>query len=150
MLELFGRRPTVAGAALLLGGLLLAAPSVSWAGERCTTKPMVCARLKAERAQRVSAPSSTFEAGAVKPAPVPLQAMALSAEARCKVKPSVCARLRNESAARGQSQAPAQLASYSGTTERCTSKPMVCARLKNAPGRTPITMANEPGPSSVD
>lgn len=138
----FRRGPGVFGPALLLGGLVFALPEVSWAKERCTTKPSVCARLKAQRAQQggelATAPRQT-------PQPV-----ALSADARCQLKPGVCSRLRNEAIARG-GDAPVQVAAYSsGTTERCTTKPMVCARLKSRPGQPPLTLANEPGPSAVD
>lgn len=146
MLQLFTRRPGVLGAALLLGGLVMAAPEVSWAGERCKTKPAVCARLKAQRAQQ-GAPAETF---AARPA-VPARALAQYSDASCTLKPGVCARLRNEAAARGYQPAPVQVASYyTGTSSRCTSKPAVCARLENGPSRRPVTLANEPGPSAVD
>lgn len=145
MLQLFRRGPGVFGSALLLGGLVLAIPEVSWAKERCTTKPAVCARLQAQRAQQ-GAPSTVLAAAA---APRPAQPAALSADARCQLKPGVCARLRNVAAARGV-EAPVQVAAYAGATERCTTKPMVCARLKSRPGQPPLTLASEPGPSAVD
>lgn len=149
MTQLFRHRPGVVGAALLLGGLLLAAPEVSWAGERCTTKPMVCARLKAERAQQGRAPSGALATRAALPGAPQTQPAALTAEARCRLKPGVCSRLRNEVVARG-GDAPVQVAAYSTGTERCTTKPMVCARLKARPGQPALTLASEPGPSAID
>lgn len=127
-------------AALVLGGLVWAAPAVSSAKERCTTKPMVCARLKAvraaeaerERAEVYAAPSRTaqWQAGRAE---------------RCISKPTVCARLRNSPGV----AAPVYLAANPGA-ERCTTKPAVCARLKLQRDAAPVTLAKEGAPSSVD
>lgn len=147
MLQLFGRRPGVVGCALALGALVAFAPEVGWAKERCTTKPVVCARLKAQRAQQGTSPSGALVVRAATPQTRELAPVALSQEARCTTKPSVCARLRNEGVARNEA-VPVRLATTGG--ERCTTKPVVCARLKNRPGQPAMTLANEQAPSAVD
>ncbi len=117
--------------AFLLGAVVWLAPGESQARERCTTKPIVCARLESLKAQRASTP----------PPPVQTARHAqLAREARCTTKPNVCARMR----AMGTKPAlpPVTLASSSDPGQRCTSKPMVCARLKSRSQGTPVTLAN--------
>lgn len=147
MLKAFGRRPGVVGCALFLGAVVVAAPEVSWAKDRCTTKPAVCARLKAERAQRGASESKALVVRPVTPETRQLAPVALAADARCTTKPTVCARLRNEGALR-TSVVPVTLASTPG--ERCTTKPVVCARLKNRPGQPAVTLAKDEAPTAVD
>jgi hypothetical protein len=135
-----GRTLRSVWSAVVLGGLVWTAPAVSSAKERCATKPMVCARLKAmraaeaERAQReaYTQPSRTawLQAGRAE---------------RCTTKPTVCARLRNAPAV----AAPVYLAGNSGA-ERGTTKPAVCARLKLQRSAAPVTLAKEGMPSSID
>lgn len=123
----------------LLGALMWAAPVESEAAQSCKTKPAVCARLKAQKAQRAArqeAPPARQEASRVAAATTP----------RCSTKPVVCARL----AAMGArpAAAPVTLASSS---DRCTTKPAVCARLRMRPSSSPVTFANTPAaPAAVD
>jgi hypothetical protein len=120
--------------AFMLGALFWLAPGESQARERCTTKPIVCARLETLRAQRASTP----------PRPAPdrtvQHAQVARNDARCTTKPNVCARMR----AMGTKPAlpPVTLANSSDPGQRCTSKPMVCARLKFRSQATPMTLAN--------
>lgn len=122
-------------AALVLGGIVLAAPAESAAKERCTTKPVVCARMKALRA--ADAPRSV-ETAAV--------AQRQDARAgRCTTKAVVCARLRNAPAA-----PPPMYVAANAAAERCTTKPSVCARLKVRRDAAPVTLANDGAPPTID
>ena len=119
----------------LLGALMWVVPGESEAGERCKSKPAVCARLKAQRAARATPPLPE-EATRVAAAPP-----------RCATKPVVCARL----AAIGARPAapPVTLATNGG--DRCTTKPAVCARLRMRPSSSPVTFAKTPAaPALVD
>lgn len=126
--------------ALVVGGLVWAAPAVSSAKERCTTKPVVCARLKAVRAAEAER-----ERGEAYVAPSRTAQLQTSRAERCTTKATVCARLRNSPGV----AAPVYLAVNPGA-ERCTTKPAVCARLKLQRDAAPVILANEGAPSSVD
>lgn len=134
--------PRGAALGLLLGGVVFMAPDVGEAKERCATKPVVCARLKAQRAQQPAAREGSLVVRAAAP-----NAALASADTRCSSKPMVCARLRNQDPRPAPALAPVQLASQG---ERCTTKPVVCARLKNKAG-APVILANDEAPAtSVD
>jgi hypothetical protein len=125
----------VAGPALL-AILIWFAPSESEARAACSSKPAVCARLKAQQAQRATTP-------ALSPAPARL---ATSQTARCTTKPIVCARIE----AIGARPAAPPVTMAAMPIERCTTKPAVCARLKMQPSSTPVTLANaETAPRAV-
>jgi hypothetical protein len=124
-------------AALGLGVWL--APSESQAAPRCTSKPMVCARLaneqKARGVTRAPAPLITTRA----PAAGEPSALAQNARARCTSKPIVCAR---EDARRSRPASPSvTLAQSTAEGARCTTKPAVCARLRVRPTAAPMTLA---------
>lgn len=135
-----GRMLRSVWSALVLGGLVWAAPAVSSAKERCTTKPMVCARLKAVRAAEAERAQ-----GEAYTQPSRTAQLQTGKAERCITKPTVCARLRNAPPV----AAPVYFAANPGT-ERCISKPAVCARLKLQRDAAPVTLAKEGMPSSVD
>lgn len=100
----------------LMGAGIAVAPDAH-AGDRCTTKPAVCARLKAQAQQAgeasPAAPKARVESGD-----------------RCTSKPAVCVRLKAEKAqlTAAAQAAPAEVSKSRAAPLRCTSKPAVCMR----------------------
>ncbi len=84
------------------------------AEKRCTSKPAVCMRLKAQAAHK-----------AAQPKPAPSQQ---KAEKRCTSKPAVCMRLKAQEAARVE--AGVEPPRFTPRPQRCTTKPAICMRLK--------------------
>jgi hypothetical protein len=129
-------RPRILGCALTLGGMALA-PSESWAEERCTTKPVVCARMRALRAAQPGVVSTSPSGQARHPGPT-VCALVLE-DTPCRTKPSSCARQRSEW---HSVIVPARVASYP-VAERCSSKPGVCTLSKSRGSETsPVYWTN--------
>jgi hypothetical protein len=129
---------------LVLPGLLLGAgvwlmPGESVAAPRCTSKPMVCARLSAQQKNRAPAPALVARHAATPRADaVTGPAVARAERPRCTTKPIVCARL---GAAGARAGLPPVTLAKSDAGARCTTKPAVCARLRVRPNTRPITLA---------
>lgn len=130
-------RTLVPAAALGLGVWL--APSESHAAPRCTSKPMVCARLANEQKARGATQSPAPLITTNTPAAGTRLAVAQNAPARCTSKPIVCAR---EDARRSRpASPPVTLAQSTAEGARCTTKPAVCARLRVRSTAAPVTLA---------
>jgi hypothetical protein len=130
-------RGLLPAAALGLGVWL--APSESHAAPRCTSKPMVCARLANEQKARAAAPAPAQLITTGAPTAGEPSALAQNARARCTSKPIVCAR---EDARRMRpASPPVTLAQSTAEGSRCTTKPAVCARLRTRPSAAPMTLA---------
>ena len=121
-------RPRILGCALTLGGMALA-PAESWAEERCTTKPAVCARMKALRAAQPGRVSASPSGQARHPGATATVCALVLEDTRCRTKPISCARQPREWHS-VRVTVPARVASYP-MTERCSSKPGVCTRWKS-------------------
>jgi hypothetical protein len=134
-----GRAIRAGWAALVLGGLVWAAPAESAAKERCTTKPVVCARMKALRA------ADARRSAEAAPVPVHVAQYRDARPERCTSKAIVCARLRNAPFA-----PPPMYVAAQSTGDRCTTKPSVCARLKVRRGGEPVTLANDGTAPTID
>jgi hypothetical protein len=136
----------------LLPALLAAALVGSFAGEssarersareHCSTKPAVCARLKATRNARATTPVQTATPRATEPVTL------ASASSRCTTKPAVCARLAQREP-RPRAASPIFVAQASPAA-RCASKPAVCARLKMRESQAAVTLAAGDAPSATD
>jgi hypothetical protein len=130
-------RGLLPAAALGLG--LWLAPSESHAAPRCTSKPMVCARLANEQKARAATPAPAQLITTRAPAAGEPAALAQNARTRCTSKPIVCAR---EDARRMRpASPPVTLAQSTAEGARCTTKPAVCARLRMRPAAVPMTLA---------
>jgi hypothetical protein len=125
----------------LLGAGVWLVPGESAAAPRCTSKPMVCARLSAEQKNRTPAPALVARhADAARADALARPTTVARAETpRCTTKPIVCARL-GATAVRAGSP-PVTLAQSYAAGARCTTKPAVCARLRVRPNTPPITLA---------
>jgi hypothetical protein len=126
---------------VLLGAGVWLVPGESAAAPRCTSKPMVCARLSAQQKQRAPAPTliARTPAETARVAPPTRPSLARAERPRCTTKPAVCARLGATAAHVGSP--PVTLARSEAAGARCTSKPAVCARLRVRPNAAPITLA---------
>jgi hypothetical protein len=132
---------------LVLPGVLLGAgvwlvPGESAAAPRCTSKPMVCARLSAQQKNRAPAPAPALVARAADTAradALTRPTVARAERPRCTTKPAVCARLGATGTRAGSP--PVTLAQSDAAGARCTTKPAVCARLRVRPNTPPITLA---------
>ncbi len=130
-------RTLLPAAALGLGVWI--APSDSHAAPRCTSKPMVCARLANEQKARGAASTPTPLITSTTPLAGAPSAVAQNASPRCTSKPIVCAR---EDARRNRpASPPVTLAQSTAEGARCTTKPAVCARLRVRPTAAPMTLA---------
>jgi len=125
---------------VLLGAAVWLVPGESAAAPRCTSKPMVCARLSAQQKHRgpapalVARPADTARADALT-----RPTLARAERPRCTTKPAVCARLGAAGVRAGSP--PVTLAQSDAAAARCTTKPAVCARLRVRPNTPPVTFA---------
>lgn len=92
---------------------LAAFSNAAQASDRCTTKPAVCARLKAQKA-----PVTADKKGA----------LSVGLAERCTTKPAICARDKAKASRINAAQVSVGPEVTSKAPSRCISKPMVCAR----------------------